>query len=112
MDDALSKLTPEQKQMIMAKAQQEANQQVMQQMMDMMNKTCFDKCVGTTVRPVDMACCFLNVFGITHICTFFLFQGDRLDSKEQACLASCQDRYFDARSAVQEAIQKRQNTGM
>mmetsp|Transcript_1543 Transcript_1543/g.2797 ORF Transcript_1543/g.2797 Transcript_1543/m.2797 type:complete len:87 (-) Transcript_1543:216-476(-) len=86
MEDALAKLTPEQRQMIMAKAQQEANQQVMQEMMELMNKTCFDKCVGTT--------------------------GDRLDSKEQACLASCQDRYFDARAAVQEAIQKRQSSGM
>jgi DNA-directed RNA polymerase specialized sigma24 family protein len=49
MDEAMAKLTPEQRQMIMAKAQQEANQQVMQQMMDMMNKTCFEKCVGTSV---------------------------------------------------------------
>lgn len=49
MDEAMAKLTPEQRQMIMAKAQQEANQQVMQQMMDMMNKTCFAKCVGTSV---------------------------------------------------------------
>lgn len=49
MEDALAKLTPEQRQMIMAKAQQEANQQVMQEMMELMNKTCFEKCVGTTV---------------------------------------------------------------
>lgn len=49
MDDAMAKLTPEQRQMIMIKAQNEANQQVMQQMMDMMNKACFTKCVGTSV---------------------------------------------------------------
>ena len=45
-------------------------------------------------------------------CSLSLSKGDRLDSKEQACLASCQDRYFDARAAVQEAIQKRQNSGL
>jgi DNA-directed RNA polymerase specialized sigma24 family protein len=54
MEDALAKLTPEQRQMIMAKAQQEANQQVMQEMMELMNKTCFDKCVGTTVSLLNM----------------------------------------------------------
>jgi hypothetical protein len=41
-----------------------------------------------------------------------LIQGDRLDTKEQACLASCQDRYFDVRAAVQDAIHKRQEKGM
>jgi Tim10/DDP family zinc finger len=40
------------------------------------------------------------------------FKGDRLDTKEQACLASCQDRYFDVRAAVQDAIHKRQEKGM
>jgi hypothetical protein len=50
MENALAKLTPEQRQMIMAKAQQEANQQIMQSMMEKMNHACFDKCVGTTVR--------------------------------------------------------------
>ena len=45
--DQLSQLTPEQKQMVMAKAQQEANQQIMQQMLEKMNTACFEKCIGT-----------------------------------------------------------------
>jgi hypothetical protein len=49
----LSQLTPEQRQAIMAKAQQEANQQVMQAMMTNMTKACFDKCAGTSVRFVS-----------------------------------------------------------
>lgn len=46
----LSQLSPEQRQAIMMKAQQEANQQVMQEMMKHMVVTCFDKCAGTSVR--------------------------------------------------------------
>ena len=78
----MSKLTPEQQQAVMMQAQNEANQKIMQAMMDSMIKQCFDKCAGTS--------------------------GDRLDSREQGCMASCQDRYLDARGAVQEALQKRQ----
>jgi hypothetical protein len=37
-------------------------------------------------------------------------QGDKLDTKEQACLAHCQDRYLAARVAVQEALHKRQES--
>mmetsp|Transcript_34325 Transcript_34325/g.74485 ORF Transcript_34325/g.74485 Transcript_34325/m.74485 type:complete len:85 (-) Transcript_34325:316-570(-) len=79
----MSKLTPEQQQAVMVQAQNEANQQIMQTMMDSMIKSCFDKCVTTS-------------------------SGDRLDSREQGCMASCQDRYLDVRTVVQEALQKRQ----
>mmetsp|Transcript_21965 Transcript_21965/g.33392 ORF Transcript_21965/g.33392 Transcript_21965/m.33392 type:complete len:86 (-) Transcript_21965:210-467(-) len=84
MDQAIGQLTPQQRQAVMMKAQQEANQQVMQQMMTQMVKQCFDKCAGTS--------------------------GDRLDSKEQSCMAHCQDRYLDVREKVQGALQSRQDT--
>ena len=112
MENALAKLTPEQRQMVMAKAQQEANQQIMQSMMEKLNNACFDKCVGTTVRTHVYFCdSFMCTEASTHLISVF-FQGDRLDTKEQACLASCQDRYFDVRAAVQDAIHKRQEKGM
>mmetsp|Transcript_37131 Transcript_37131/g.52457 ORF Transcript_37131/g.52457 Transcript_37131/m.52457 type:complete len:84 (-) Transcript_37131:19-270(-) len=78
----LSKLTPEQRQAVMAQAQQEANQEIMQKLITGMVSKCFAKCAGTS--------------------------GDRLDNREQGCMASCQDRYFDTRQQVQEALQKRQ----
>lgn len=40
--------------MIMMKAQQEANQQVMQEMMKHMTAACFDKCAGTSVRILSL----------------------------------------------------------
>ena len=43
-------LTPQQQQAIMMRAQQEANQQIMQSMLEGMVKTCFSKCAGTSVR--------------------------------------------------------------
>ena len=55
---ALQNLTPEQKQAVMAQAQQQANQQIMSSMIESMTLSCFDKCAGTS--------------------------GDRLDSKEQS----------------------------
>mmetsp|Transcript_8059 Transcript_8059/g.11563 ORF Transcript_8059/g.11563 Transcript_8059/m.11563 type:complete len:87 (-) Transcript_8059:213-473(-) len=83
MDAAgLEQLTPQQRQAVMQQAQQEANQQIMQQMMEKMTEACFRKCAGTS--------------------------GDKLDSREQACMASCQDRYLDTRQQVQDALQKRQ----
>mmetsp|Transcript_13064 Transcript_13064/g.22195 ORF Transcript_13064/g.22195 Transcript_13064/m.22195 type:complete len:84 (-) Transcript_13064:2019-2270(-) len=78
----LSRLTPEQRQAVMVQAQQEANEQVMRAMVEKMVSACFKKCAGTS--------------------------GDRLDSREQSCMASCQDRYLDTRAQVQEALQKRQ----
>jgi|Transcript_5185 hypothetical protein len=82
--DAFSQLTPQQKQQVMQQAQNEANQQVMQNMMDTMSSSCFDKCAGTS--------------------------GDKLDSREQACMAMCQDRFLDVRAQVTEALQRRQNS--
>jgi hypothetical protein len=46
----LAQLTPEQRQAIMIKAQEEANIGIMQEMMKQMVSTCFDKCAGTSVR--------------------------------------------------------------
>jgi hypothetical protein len=116
MENALAKLTPEQRQMVMAKAQQEANQQIMQSMMERMNHACFDKCVGTTVRTHTRVWStnepmIIRIYA-SRYSLFVLIQGDRLDTKEQACLASCQDRWFDVRAAVQDAIHKRQEKGM
>ncbi|KAL3827618.1 hypothetical protein ACHAXA_000491 [Cyclostephanos tholiformis] len=79
---ALQSLTPEQKQAVMAQAQQQANQQIMSAMIESMTASCFDKCAGVS--------------------------GDRLDSKEQGCLANCQDRFLDVRKAVQDSLEKRQ----
>lgn len=83
MDQQLNQLTPQQRQAIMMKAQQEANQQIMQEMIEKMTASCFKKCAGTS--------------------------GDKLDRNEQSCLANCQDRYLDAREQVQAALSKRQD---
>mmetsp|Transcript_21527 Transcript_21527/g.30156 ORF Transcript_21527/g.30156 Transcript_21527/m.30156 type:complete len:87 (+) Transcript_21527:168-428(+) len=82
MDAAINQLTPEQRQAVMINAQQEANQKIMQAMMNKMTSICYEKCTGTS--------------------------GDKLDSREQSCLAHCQDRYLDVRQQVQEALQRRQ----
>lgn len=50
----ISQLSPEQRQALMAQAQQEANQSVMQEMMKQMVKSCFDRCAGTSVRTNAM----------------------------------------------------------
>jgi hypothetical protein len=57
----LSQLSPEQRQQIMMKAQQESNQAVMQEMMKKMVSACYDKCAGTSVslslawnNPIEM----------------------------------------------------------
>jgi hypothetical protein len=39
---------------------------------------------------------------------FFVCQGDKLDSREQGCLANCQDRFLDVREQVGKALEKRQ----
>mmetsp|Transcript_18067 Transcript_18067/g.41640 ORF Transcript_18067/g.41640 Transcript_18067/m.41640 type:complete len:86 (-) Transcript_18067:1483-1740(-) len=82
----LSQLTPEQRQAVLVQAQQEANQRIMSDMMQRMVKTCFSKCAGTS--------------------------GDRLDSREQSCLASCQDQYLEIRNQVQQALEHRQANGL
>lgn len=58
----MSQLTPQQKQAIMMRAQQEANQKIMQAMMEKMVKTCFDKCAGTSVSDyrLQFAVCTFN----------------------------------------------------
>jgi hypothetical protein len=54
MEQQLSQLSPEQRQQVMMQAQQEANQRIMQDMLQRMVKTCFTKCAGTSVRsPMD-----------------------------------------------------------
>lgn len=50
MDQQINSLSPEQRQAVLFQAQQEANQRVMQDMVQRMVKTCFTKCAGTSVR--------------------------------------------------------------
>ncbi|OEU10627.1 zf-Tim10_DDP-domain-containing protein [Fragilariopsis cylindrus CCMP1102] len=82
----MNQLTAEQRQAVLQQAQQEANQRIMQDMIQKMVKTCFTKCAGTS--------------------------GDRLDSREQSCIASCQDQYLETRDQVQKSLQQRQSNGM
>jgi DNA-directed RNA polymerase specialized sigma24 family protein len=49
MDQQINQLTPQQRQAVLMRAQQEANQQIMQDMVQRMVKTCFSKCAGTSV---------------------------------------------------------------
>lgn len=49
MDQQINQLTPEQRQRVLLQAQQEANQRIMQDMLQRMVKTCFNKCAGTSV---------------------------------------------------------------
>jgi Tim10/DDP family zinc finger len=39
-------------------------------------------------------------------------KGDKLDSREQSCLGACQDRYLETRTRIQEALERRQASGM
>ena len=52
MDQQINQLTPQQRQAVLMRAQQEANQQIMQDMIQRMVKTCFNKCAGTSVRMI------------------------------------------------------------
>lgn len=45
----LSQLTPEQKQAVLMRAQQEANQKITQDMLASMTEECFKKCAGSSV---------------------------------------------------------------
>jgi hypothetical protein len=47
-----------------------------------------------------------------YIYIFAYSQGDKLDSREQSCMAMCQDRYLEARAQVQETLMKRQGGPM
>lgn len=59
MEQQLNQLTPEQRQAVLMQAQQEANQRIMQDMVQRMVKTCFNKCAGTSVRigQTQETCC-------------------------------------------------------
>ena len=39
-------------------------------------------------------------------------KGDRLDSREQSCMAACQDQYLETRNQVQTALEQRQTNSM
>ena len=78
----LSQLTPEQKQAVLMRAQQEANQKITQDMLASMTEECFKKCAGSS--------------------------GSNLDNREKSCMAMCQDRFIDTRQAVMAALEKRQ----
>ena len=121
----LNQLSPEQRQAIMMNAQQEANQQVMHEMVKQMTSACFEKCAGTSVRYLALELlrwsgCSEYASGrrcggcavSTNVCPIVAAvpssQGDKLDGREQSCLAMCQDRYLETRAHVQEALQKRQ----
>jgi hypothetical protein len=64
--DALNKLTPEQRQAVMMQAQNEANSQIMRDMINNMAQACFRKCAGTSVRTTSSLCC-------VNICCGFCF---------------------------------------
>jgi hypothetical protein len=51
----------------------------------------------------------LLVIRIPYTKCFLLLKGDRLDSREQSCMASCQDQYFETRNQVQKALESRQS---
>ena len=168
----------------MMKAQQEANQSIMQSMMEKMTSICFKKCAGHSVSslwiegevevgiiagtgwssaawdgisPFHWICRFLllsqiedqshdmvhrppafqdiliyvlfilahhtffyflnshvtkyDMWNVWKIWNILCYQGNKLDSSEQRCMAQCQDRYLDVRQQVQEALQKRQGWG-
>ena len=123
--DAIAKLTPEQRQAVMHQAQQEANAQVMREMIAKMANSCFQKCAGTSVRCITscyidswrtLVLVYRNVYSFLsknniHLIPVHRYhsQGDRLDSREQACMAACQDRYLETRQQVQEALTRRQS---
>ncbi len=51
----------------------------------------------------------IQCYFLTVECCGRLGQGDRLDSREQSCMASCQDQYLETRSQVQQALEQRQS---
>jgi len=73
----------------------------------------------TQPAPAKQARCYFHQTAPLPILTkIFLFdliyrstntqQGDKLDSREQACMGACQDRYLQTRQEVQQALQNRQ----
>jgi len=47
--DNLSQLTPDQQRQMMQEAQREANQSLLQAVVEKMTVSCFEKCAGTSV---------------------------------------------------------------
>lgn len=109
--------------------------------MKRMVAACYDKCAGTSVSlllfctestpPVEpYAALHFNgltlplalfvsmptlLFSHHNVCSMLCFcykQGDKLDSREQSCMAVCQDRYLETRAQVQETLMKRQGNAM
>jgi hypothetical protein len=60
--DAINNLSPQQRQAVMAQAQQEANAQIMREMVNKMATSCFNKCAGTSVRLNCISCIFFECF--------------------------------------------------
>mmetsp|Transcript_4185 Transcript_4185/g.8071 ORF Transcript_4185/g.8071 Transcript_4185/m.8071 type:complete len:89 (+) Transcript_4185:196-462(+) len=84
VEDQLNQLSPEKQQAVIRQLAMQAQQEALSNMMEKMTEVCFKKCAGTS--------------------------GDKLDSREQSCLALCQDRFFDSKAQVTEALQKRQDS--
>ena len=88
------------------------------EMMKRMVAACYDKCTGTSVgRPMSGlgSCAVEIIMGTLQSKTdsfFSVRQGDKLDSREQSCMAMCQDRYLETRAQVQETLMKRQGNDM
>eukprot|EP00618_Florenciella_parvula_P010263 CAMPEP_0119480072 /NCGR_PEP_ID=MMETSP1344-20130328/9051_1 /TAXON_ID=236787 /ORGANISM="Florenciella parvula, Strain CCMP2471" /LENGTH=82 /DNA_ID=CAMNT_0007514353 /DNA_START=65 /DNA_END=313 /DNA_ORIENTATION=+ len=74
--------SPQQMQAAMQMAQQQMAQQQTAKQLEKVIEKCFNKCAGKS--------------------------GDRLDKKEQLCVGSCFDVYFDTNKAVTEALVARQ----
>lgn len=61
------------------------------------------------VQPCSMYSQFSHdVHAVLLVC--FIIQGERLDSREQSCMASCQDQYLETRAQIQKALEARQSS--
>ena len=69
-------------------------------------------CIDPRKHTLINSSLVLDVIGCSLHLTFRMRQGDRLDSREQSCLASCQDQYLEIRNQVQRALEQRQANGM
>jgi hypothetical protein len=63
-------------------------------------------------RPSPIHYIWISGYLDIYLYIFAYSQGDKLDSREQSCMASCQDRYLEARAQVQETLMKRQGGPM
>ncbi|EWM22746.1 hypothetical protein NSK_005889 [Nannochloropsis salina CCMP1776] len=78
------KLTPDQQEAVIHKFRAEMAAQAMQELVQKMTDKCFSKCTGKS--------------------------GNRLDSKEQNCVAMCMDRYIETMNVVQHSLSERSAT--